>query len=61
MILRAVLVIKDTFQNVIQNSTVVILKIHGASYSSEKLLLVAGILQNWSDYQLLLDGLRQRR
>ena len=53
------LIIKDTFQNVIQKSTIVMpSKISaGASYSSEKLLLVANYSsQNWSDYQFLIDG-----
>lgn len=53
------LVIKDTFQNVIQKATIVMpSKISaGASYNSEKLFLVANYSsQNWSDYQFLIDG-----
>ena len=53
------LVIKDTFQNVIQKATIVMpSKISaGASYKSEKLFLVANYSsQNWSDYQFLIDG-----
>lgn len=53
------LVIKDTFQNVIQKATIVMpSKISvGASYNSEKLLLVANYSsQNWADYQFLIDG-----
>ena len=53
------LVIKDTFQNVIQKATIDMpSKISaGASYNSEKLLLVANYSsQNWSEYQFLIDG-----
>ena len=53
------LVVKDTFQNVIQNAAIFMPKkiSTGASYSSDKLLLVANYSsQNWSDYQLLVDG-----
>ena len=57
--LTSSLIIKDTFQNVIQEATVVMpSKISaGVSYNSEKLLLIANYSsQNWSDYQFLIDG-----
>ena len=54
------LIIKDTFQNVLQDASIIIpSKLSaGFSYSSEKLLLLANYsTQNWSEYQLSVDGI----